>query len=122
MRPGDQISWISWVSLVSQSKNNLLSPFTTSYKNFNGSFFKVVIEEESHQYFYDGETPRFPFYWTKDLTRFHMWSRSLMTEDDLEVLSVLDGLPRKIPTRPLVCAYLSPQKIIDFDGMLFYSS
>jgi len=45
-----------------------------------------------------------------------------MTEDDLEVLSVLDGLPRKIPTRPLVCAYLSPQKIIDFDGMLFYSS
>jgi len=63
---------ISWVSLVGQSKNSLLAPFTTSYKNFKGSFFKVMIEEEGRQFFYDGETPRFPFYWTKDLTRFHM--------------------------------------------------
>jgi len=45
-----------------------------------------------------------------------------MIEDDLEVLSVLDILPRKISTRPLVHAYLSPQKIVDVDYMLLYSS
>jgi len=45
-----------------------------------------------------------------------------MTEDDLEVVSVLDELPRKIPTRPLVCAYLSLKKIVDVDGMSFYLS
>jgi len=47
---------------------------------------------------------------------------SLMTEDDLEVLWVLEGLPHKIPTRPLVRPYLSPQKIVDVNSMLFYSS
>jgi len=40
-----------------------------------------------------------------------------MTEDDLEVLSVLDGLPRQIPTRALVRAYLPSDKIADVDGM-----
>ena len=42
-----------------------------------------------------------------------------MTEDDLEVLSFLDRLPRKIPTRALVRAYLSSDKIVDVDGMCF---
>jgi len=45
-----------------------------------------------------------------------------MTDDDLEVQSVLDELPRKIPIQPLVCVYLSPKKIVDVDGMSFYSS
>jgi len=76
-----------------------------------------VIEEEGRPFFFDGETPRFLFYWTKDSTLFYMWPRSLMIEDDLEVLSVLDGLPRHIPTRALVRAYLSSDKIVDVDGM-----
>jgi len=45
-----------------------------------------------------------------------------MIEDDLEMLSVLDRLPHKIPTRSLVRAYLSLQKVIDVGGMSFYSS
>ena len=76
-----------------------------------------MIEEEGRPFFFDGETPRFLFYWTKDSTLFYMWPRSLMIEDDLEVLSVLDGLPRHIPTRALVRAYLSSDKIVDVDGM-----
>jgi len=40
-----------------------------------------------------------------------------MTEDDVEVLSVLDGLPHKIPTHALVRAYLSYDKIAYADGM-----
>ena len=111
-RPRDRIGW---VSLVSQSKNSFLHPFTTSYKKFKKGFFKVVIEEEGRPFFCDGKT--LPFYWTKDPTCFYMWPRSLMTEDDLEVLSVLDGLPRQIPTRAIVCAYLSSNKIVDVDGM-----
>jgi len=118
-RPGDRIGWMS---LVGQAKNSLFAPYTTSYKNFKGSFFKVVVEEEGRPFFFDGETPRFPFYWTKDPTRFNVWSRSLMTNDDLEVLSILDPLPRKILTRPLVRAYLSSDKCADVDGMCFYSS
>lgn len=35
-----------------------------------------------------------------------------MTKDDLEVLSVLDGFPYKIPTRPIVCAYMFPQRTL----------
>ena len=113
-RPGDRIGS---VSLVDQTKNSFLHPFTTSYKRFKEGFCKVGIEEEGQSFFFDGETPRFPFYWTKDLTHFYMWPRSLMTEDDLEVLSVLDGLPCQIPTRALVRAYLSFGKIADVDGM-----
>ena len=45
-----------------------------------------------------------------------------MTDDDLEVLSVLDHLPRKIPTRSLVRAYLSPDRCVDVDGMCLYLS
>jgi len=62
MRPGDRIIW---VSLDGQSKTGLFTPFTTSYKNLKESFFKVIIKEEGRQLFYDGETPRFPFYWKK---------------------------------------------------------
>jgi len=118
-RPGDRIGWLS---LVDQSKNSLFAPYTTSYKNFKTSFFKVVIGEGGRQFFFDGETPKFAFYWTKDPTRFNVWPRSLMTDDDLEVLSVLDQLPRKIPTRSLVCAYLSTDRCVDVDGMCFYLS
>jgi len=108
---------ICWVSLVGQAKNSLFSPYTTSYKNIKGGFFKVVVEEEGQSFFFDGQTPRFPFYWTKDPTRFNVWPRSLMIDDDLQVLSVLDQLPCKIATRSLVCAYLSSHRCVDIDGM-----
>jgi len=113
-RPGDRIGW---VSLVDQAKNSFFAPYTTSYKNFKGGFFKFVVEEEGRPFFFDGETPRFPFYWTKDPARFNVWLRSLMIDDDLEVLSVLDQLPRKIPTWSLVRAYLSSDRCVDIDGM-----
>ena len=66
-RPGDRIGW---VSLVGQSKNSFLHPFTTSYKRFKEGFFKVVIEEEGRSFFFDGETPRFPFLLHKEFDMF----------------------------------------------------
>jgi len=48
--------------IISQSAENDLTPFTSFYKNFKGSFFKVVIRGKGCLYFYDGESPRFPFY------------------------------------------------------------
>jgi len=113
-RQGDRIGWLF---LVGKEKNSFFAPYTTSYKNFKGGFFKVVIEEEGRPFFFDNETPQFPFYWTKNPMCFSVWSRSLMTDDDLEVLSVLDQLPRKIPTRPLVRAYLSSDRCVDIDSM-----
>jgi len=44
----------SWLSLISQSKTCLLSPFTSSYKNFKDDFFKILIEKTEKNYFYGG--------------------------------------------------------------------
>jgi len=75
---------------------------TSSYKNFKRSFFKVVIGEEGHHFFYDGDSPRFPFYWTIEPAHFRTWPRSSLTWEDLETLFVLEKLPRKINTRQLL--------------------
>ena len=103
-RPGDRICWLS---LVGQTKNSLFAPYTTSYKNFKTGFFKVVIEEGGRQFFFDGETPKFPFYWTKDPTRFNLLPRSLMTDDDWKCyrcwtnfLARFQPGPSSVPTCP----------------------
>lgn len=49
-----------WLSLINRSKACLLSPFTSSYKNFKGGFFKNLIEKNGKKYFYDGNVPKFP--------------------------------------------------------------
>lgn len=37
-----------------------------------------------------------------------------MTKEDLEILSVLDQLPRKFPNQKIFSAYLSPHRVHDF--------
>jgi len=94
-----------------------LVPFTSSYKNFKGSFFKVVVREEGRHFFYDGDTPRFPFYWTSKPARFRVWQMLLLIREDLETLTTLDKLPRKIPTQQLIQVFLSPTQLRDVEGM-----
>jgi len=57
---------ISWLSLTSQSDNILLAPYASSYKYFKGKIFKVYIEPEGKEFFFDSEgRSKFPFHWTK---------------------------------------------------------
>jgi len=53
---------VKWVSLVSQSHNVLFTPFSSSYKYFKDSFFKIVITVAGRHYFFDGDTPKFLLY------------------------------------------------------------
>ena len=45
--PGNRVGWIS---LIIQPKSCLLAPFTSSYKNFKESLYKVVVGEEGHHF------------------------------------------------------------------------
>jgi len=105
--------------LISQSKACLLSPFTFSYKNFKGGFFKILIEKTGKKYFYNGDVTKFPFYWTNSPLKFNSWSCHSMKPEDLQVLSILDHLSRKLPTRALLQIYLSQKPERDFIGMLY---
>jgi len=52
---------VSWLSLVSQSHQCLLTSYTQSFKNFKIEFFKVVIRSVEAEYFYfDNGAPKFP--------------------------------------------------------------
>ena len=104
-RPGKRPSWLS---LISESRICFLKPFTSSYKNFKGGFFKILIEEDGRKYFFDGDAPKFPFYWTSQPLKFNYWSYHSMDVEDRPVIEVLDHYP----TRFLLALYYgyTPQK------------
>ena len=109
-----------WLSLISLAQATFLALFSSSYKNVNCGFFKVLVEKDGRKYFYDGDKPKFPFYWTKTPLKYNSWPRSLMTVDDLETLSVLNELPRKLSNRSLLRGFLSPQVEDDFFGIFSF--
>jgi len=51
---------VRWLSLISQSKAVLFSPFASSYKYFKNAFFKISIEPTGRHHFFDGDTLSFP--------------------------------------------------------------
>jgi len=81
-----------WLSLISKSKICFLKPFTSSYKNFKGGFFKILIEDNGRRYFFDGDVPTFPFYWTSQPLKFNSWSYHSMDAEDRHVFEVLGHL------------------------------
>jgi len=42
---------VSWLSLISWSRNVLFAPYTTSYTKFKGKFFKIFVESKDVEYF-----------------------------------------------------------------------
>ena len=113
-RPGKKPSWLS---LISKTKVCFLSPFTSSYKNFKGGFFKILIEETGRKYFFDGDIPKFPFYWTRAPVRFNSSSYHSMTTEEKHGIVVLGHFSHKIPTRALLRLYVSRKPQEDFTGM-----
>jgi len=84
------VDLVSRLSLISQSGNILFSPYTTSYKNFKGNFFKLFIEPEGWGFFLE-ETglSQFPLYQTKTPTQFKEWPHSTPDAEELEICSLL---------------------------------
>jgi len=113
---------VKWVSLISQSHNILFTPFSPSYKYFKDFFFKFVITLVNRHYFFDGDTPKFPLYWTRDPVHYHQsWSRSPATEDDKRMFEIMDQLPWKLNVRSILKRYLSSHHWVDLYGMFrFY--
>ena len=67
---------------------------------------KVIIWLEATTYFFDeAGRSQFPLYWTSQPRDFKESSRPMRGADGLEILSLFDSLPRKIPTRRLIGAY-----------------
>jgi len=85
---------VSWLSLIIRPVNTLFSPYTTSYKNFKGKFFKLFVESEGMGLFFDGVgRSKFPMYWTQNPTRFKEWPRSVQRAEEQEIYSLFDNLP-----------------------------
>ena len=113
-RPGKRPSWLS---LISKFDICFLKPFTSSYKDFKGKFFKILIEPEGREYFFDGDTPKFPLYWTRDPLKFNSWSCHSMNAADRCVIEVFGHFSYRIPTRALLQLYTSKSPQEDFIGM-----
>ena len=94
---------VSWHSLIGQSGSVLFNSFVVSYKIFKESFVKVIVRPEATTYFFDeAGWSQFPLYWTSQPRDFKEWPRPMGGADELEILSLFDALPRKLPTRRLI--------------------
>ena len=96
----------SWHSLVGRSGSVLFDSFALSYKRFKERFLKVIIRSEATTCFFNSAgRSRFLLYWTRQPCDFKVWPRPTEGDDELEVLSLFDALPRKLPCRRLIGAY-----------------
>jgi len=109
---------VSWLSLSIQPGNVRFAAFTTSYKNFKENYFKIFVEPDGRDLFYNAdETTKFPFHWTEKPTQLGSWLWSSLSPFDKEILVVINQLPCKLPTRELVALYGSSKKWADLNGM-----
>jgi len=110
----------SWHSLAGRTGTVLFDSFATSYKRFKGRFVKVIIRPEATTLFFDESgRSRFPLYWTHEPFGFKEWLRPTEGADELEILSLFDALPRKLPCRRLIGAYAKSAHWATVRGMGF---
>jgi len=108
---------VGWLSLSSRPGNVRFAAFTTSYKNFKEYYFKVFVEPDGRDLFYnaDGMT-KFPFHWTEkpNPLDYRFWSS--LTPFDQEILLIVNQLPCRLPTRELIALYGSSTQWADLNG------
>jgi len=99
----------------------LFDLFAGSYKRFKEQFVKVIIRPEATAIFFDefGRS-RFPLYWTRKPFGFKEWPRPTEGADELEVLSLFDALPRRLPCRRLIGVYAKSGRWAAVRGMGFF--
>jgi len=95
----------------------LLAPYSSSFKNYKNTFFRLVMNPPVRSYFFDGDVAKFSFYWTHNLLHYDEWPRTMMLAEDCEVLNLLDSLPRRLPTKCIVAILNSPRPRGDMLGM-----
>ena len=99
----------SWHSLVGRTGSVLFDLFAGSYKRFKERFVKVIIRPEATTiYFDESGGSRFPLYWTRKPCGFKEWPKPTEGANELEILSLFDALPTRLPCRTLVKAYAKP--------------
>ena len=101
----------------------MFDSFAVSYKRFKERFVKVIIRPEAMTFFYDevGQS-RFPLYWTDNPQDFKAWPRPTGSDEEVEILSFFDALPRKPPCQMLIGAYAETTRwaVIRVMGLCFY--
>jgi len=114
---------VGWLSLSSRLGNVRFAAFTTSYKNFKDYYFKVFVEPDGRDLFYNADgTTKFPFHWTEKPTSLdHRFWESL-SPFDKEILMIVNQLPCKLPTRELVALYGSSKQWADLNGEYLFLS
>jgi len=96
----------------------LFDPFAVSYKRFKERFVKVVIQPEATTFFFDrAGWSRFPLHWTSKPKDFKFWLRPTRSEEEVEILSFFDALPRKLPCQSLIGAYTETAHWATIRGM-----
>jgi len=96
--------------------------FTTSYKNFKDYYFKVFVEPDGRDLFYNADgTTKFPFHWTEKPTSIDNRFWKSLSPLDKEILSIVDQLPCRLPTRDLIALYGSSKQWADLNGMSFFA-
>ncbi|QCD82891.1 hypothetical protein DEO72_LG2g3233 [Vigna unguiculata] len=70
---------------------------------------RVVVNPLGRSYLFDGDTPKFPFYWTRNPLHYDEWPRTMMSAEDCEVFNFLDSLPWRLPTKRIVAILSSPR-------------
>ncbi|KOM45325.1 hypothetical protein LR48_Vigan06g063100 [Vigna angularis] len=104
------------VSLSSVQSGTLFKPYRESFKNFKKRYFKVIIRDSDRSEFHDeAGLPLFPFYWTRDPRKINARAVGCMTPEELEVVRILNTLPRRLSARNFV-ECLSHE---DFDQITF---
>lgn len=74
-----------------------------------------MVGKEGRQFFYDGHTPQFLFYWTCDMAWFRVWPRLSWPMKTLRLCQFWTSFP--IPTRRLLQTYMSFTKLLDLEGI-----
>jgi len=109
---------VSWLSLSSRPGNVRFAAYTTSYKNFKENYFKIFVEPDGRELFYNvDETTKFPFHWTEKPSRLGSWLWKSLSPFNKEIILITNQLPCRLPTRELTALYGSSKKWADLNGM-----
>jgi len=108
---------VGWLSLSSRPGNVGFAVFTTSYKNFKDYYFKVFVEPDGRDLFYNADgTTKFPFHWTEKPTSLDNRFWESLSPFDKEILMIVNQLPCRLPTRELVALYGSSKQWADLNA------
>jgi len=114
-RPKSPTTWLLVDKPLGISR---LKAFTQLFKHFKDGFFKVVVKEPRHSYFYnDDRSTKFPFSWIDNPWCYKDMKKEKLSLADTEVVETLMKFNDKMPTKGLVRVYYSIHPIVDVGGI-----